>query len=85
VARIGGDEFAALLRYTDEQAAAAWCARLAERLHALGAQTPGGAGLTISVGLAQTTGDVTIVDALALADRRMYADKQAHRTARAAG
>ena len=83
VARIGGDEFAALLRYTDEQAAAAWCERLSKRLAALAVQTPGGSHLTISVGFAQTTEKITIADALALADQRMYAQKQARRDARA--
>ncbi|CAN5154874.1 hypothetical protein BH20ACT16_BH20ACT16_03320 [soil metagenome] len=85
VARIGGDEFAALLRYTDEQAAAAWCGRLSKRLDALDSKTPGGARPTISVGFAQTTSEITITDALALADRRMYAEKQAHRSFRAPG
>ena len=85
VARIGGDEFAALLRYTDEASAAAWCERLAQRLRALGASTPGGERLEISIGFAQTTGEITIADALGHADRRMYAHKQARRNARAAG
>lgn len=84
VARIGGDEFGALLRYTDEQAAAAWCERLTRRLDALGERTAGAGRLMISVGYAQTTGEVTIADALAQADRRMYAQKQARRKARAA-
>ena len=84
VARIGGDEFAALLRYTDETAAAAWCERLTRRLHALGTTATGGERLTISVGFAQTTQEITIADALAHADRRMYAQKQARRKARAA-
>jgi diguanylate cyclase (GGDEF)-like protein len=83
VARIGGDEFAALLRYSDEAAAEAWCERLARRLDALNARTPGGEPLTISVGYAQTTQEITIADALAHADRRMYAQKQARRRSRA--
>jgi|GEM_PF-3491134 len=82
VARIGGDEFAALLRYTDEAAATAWCDRLARRLDALNVRTPGGEPLTISVGCAQTTHDITIAEALAQADRRMYAQKQARRRSR---
>ncbi|HEV2787463.1 MAG TPA: GGDEF domain-containing protein, partial [Solirubrobacteraceae bacterium] len=84
VARIGGDEFAALLRYTEEAAAAAWCERLTRRLHALGTTTPRGERLTISIGFAQTTSEITIADALARADRRMYAQKQARRKPRAA-
>src|SRR5205807_8208213 len=35
VARIGGDEFGVLLRYTDVEQAEAWCARLDERLRRL--------------------------------------------------
>ena len=45
---------------------------------------PGGHPLTISVGFAQTTGGITIAEALAAADQRMYAQKQARRTARSA-
>jgi diguanylate cyclase (GGDEF)-like protein len=82
VARIGGDEFGALLRYTDEEAAAAWCERLVRRLDALAVQTPGQSRLTISIGFAQTSADVTIAEALAHADRRMYAQKQARRLQR---
>ena len=83
VARIGGDEFAALLRYTDEAAAAAWCERLTARLEALGPMTPGGEHLTVSIGFAETTSEITIADALAHADRRMYAQKLARRNGRA--
>jgi diguanylate cyclase (GGDEF)-like protein len=84
VARIGGDEFAALLRYSDEPSAEAWCERLAKRLDALNVRTPGGEPLTISVGCAQTSKEITIADAVALADRRMYAQKQARRRSRTA-
>ena len=74
IARIGGDEFGALLRYSDEEAAAEWCRRLSERLKTLNASEETRA-LTISVGIAQASADTTIGDALALADRRMYAEK----------
>jgi diguanylate cyclase (GGDEF)-like protein len=81
VARIGGDEFAALLRYSDEEAAAAWCDRLTRRLDALD-DTPGASRLTISVGFAQTTPEITIAEALGQADRRMYEQKHARRLRR---
>lgn len=81
IARIGGDEFGALLRYSDEAQGAAWCDRLAESLAALNAGA-GARRLTISVGLAQTSSEVTISGALAEADRRMYAQKLARRRAR---
>ena len=74
IARIGGDEFGALLRYSDEEAAAEWCRRLSERLKTLNT-SEGSRALTISVGIAQASAETTIGDALALADRRMYAEK----------
>lgn len=84
VGRIGGDEFAALLRYTDEPAAAACCERLAQRLDAREMRTPGDRRLTISVGFAPTTAAITIAAALGRADQRMYGQKQARRGSRAA-
>ena len=79
IARIGGDEFGALLRYSDEQAAAEWRRRLSERLAKLNAAA-GRRPLTISVGIAQALPDATIGDALA--DRRMDAEKTAQRLTR---
>jgi diguanylate cyclase (GGDEF)-like protein len=84
VARIGGDEFAALLRYTEGDGASAWCERLAQRLDALDVRTAGGHRLTLSVGFAPTTPDGTIAEALAHADRLMYVQKQARRRSHAA-
>jgi diguanylate cyclase (GGDEF)-like protein len=81
IARIGGDEFGVLLRYSDEQAATTWIERLSERLTALNAgdqRWP----LTISVGIAQASAQTTIADAVALADRRMYVEKVARCTSR---
>jgi diguanylate cyclase (GGDEF)-like protein len=81
IARIGGDEFGVLLRYSDEHAAATWRERLSRRLTELN----GGdrcQPLTISVGIAQASIDMTIGDAVALADRRMYAEKSARCAAR---
>lgn len=76
IARIGGDEFGALLRYSDEQAAAEWCRRLRKRLVTLNA-ADASHPLTISIGIAQASSETTIGDALAVADRRMYGEKTA--------
>jgi len=82
VARIGGDEFGALLRYSDEEQGATWCERLTKRLAALNERGGVGAKLTISVGLAQTSNESTISETLARADQRMYVQKVARRRAR---
>jgi diguanylate cyclase (GGDEF)-like protein len=71
VARIGGDEFGVLLRYTDAGQAEAWCARLDERLR----QLPGHS-LSWSVGFASVPPHETLAGALHEADRRMYAKKR---------
>ena len=81
IARIGGDEFGALLRYSDEEAAEEWRRRLTGRLKTLNASEDC-RELTISVGVAQASTHTTIADALALADRRMYAEKLARRGSR---
>jgi diguanylate cyclase (GGDEF)-like protein len=84
VARIGGDEFGAILRYSDEQQGAAWCKRLVSRLAVLNDGVAGAEKLMISVGFAETSSELTISDALAEADARMYAQKLARRQARLA-
>jgi len=80
-ARIGGDEFGVLLRYSDARSAEEWCRRLSQRLDELNARA-GCRPLTISVGVAQASAGTTIGDALSLADRRMYAQKTARRRPR---
>jgi diguanylate cyclase (GGDEF)-like protein len=84
VARIGGDEFGAILRYSDEQQGAAWYERLVSRLAVLNDGAGGAEKLMISVGFAETSSELTITDALAEADARMYAQKLARREARSA-
>jgi diguanylate cyclase (GGDEF)-like protein len=71
VARIGGDEFGVLLRYTDAEQAEAWCSRLDERLGELE-----GHSLSWSVGFACVPPHETLAAALHDADRRMYMKKR---------
>jgi diguanylate cyclase (GGDEF)-like protein len=71
VARIGGDEFGVLLRYTNAEQAEAWCARLDERLRELE-----GPKLSWSVGFASVPPHETLAAALHDADRRMYMRKK---------
>ena len=71
VARIGGDEFGVLLRYTNGEQAEAWCARLDERLRELEGPT-----LSWSVGYASVPPHETLAAAVHDADRRMYKHKK---------
>ena len=71
VARIGGDEFGVLLRYTSAEQAEAWCERLDERLRELE-----GDSLRWSVGFASVPPHETLAAALHDADRRMYMRKK---------
>lgn len=80
-ARLGGEEFAALLHDTDLDGGLTFVNRFRQRLAALEIQVPGGvvAGLTASVGIALSSGWVdtdTLIDA---ADRAMYQAKRAGR------
>jgi diguanylate cyclase (GGDEF)-like protein len=70
VARIGGDEFGVLLRSVDSNQVVGWCDRLDERIRGSG-ETP----LTWSLGAASVPPRLTIADAVAEADRRMYERK----------
>ena len=78
VARIGGDEFAALLPQTDMAAAAICLQRVRARTaayNAAHATTP----LSISLGMATTDADQNIAIALRQADEDMYEDKRMRR------
>lgn len=76
VARIGGDEFAVLLRYTDEEGAYAWCAKARAALPECdGSATTA----SMAAGVAAVPPAPTLALALVEADRRMYADKHATR------
>lgn len=75
VARIGGDEFVALLPRSDERATANACARLRETLDRYNAGDPE-VPLRISIGYAVGHGEqVNMSELLQQADRNMYRDK----------
>ena len=74
VCRIGGDEFAALLPGADEAAVAAALSRVRSLMAEAGVE--GGAPPGISLGGASARSPEELEDALALADRLMYADKR---------
>jgi diguanylate cyclase (GGDEF)-like protein len=75
VARIGGDEFAVLLRYSDEAGAELWCERLASEVRDRNEQSRGRA-LSIAYGWAAAPPAESLAEALAEADRRMYNNKR---------
>jgi diguanylate cyclase (GGDEF)-like protein len=80
VARIGGDEFGVLLRYSDAEHSQAWSDRLQARLDDDG-NGSGIRSLPWSLGCASVPPHETVAAALAEADRRMYEVKLARRAA----
>jgi len=77
VARIGGDEFAALLPGADAQTAAEIMRRLVERFAASPLQTPiGSFRQTISVGICSSKGDMTSLQMTVAADLALYEAKR---------
>lgn len=77
VARIGGDEFGVLLRYSGPVQAEAWCVRLEEQL-----RHEQHAGMRWSLGCASVPPYTTLGEAVDAADRRMYEMKLARRSGR---
>ncbi|MFL5843664.1 MAG: HD domain-containing phosphohydrolase [Solirubrobacteraceae bacterium] len=80
VARIGGDEFGVLLRYSDEGDAQSWCDRLLTAL--ADARSAGEPVPSCSLGFASVPPSATLAEAVVEADRRMYAAKAAKRRSR---
>jgi diguanylate cyclase (GGDEF)-like protein len=70
IARTGGDEFSALLHGTDSRSAAIWADRFQDELAAESFQHVAGP-VTCAVGIADTSGDLTLIQAAAKAHRRM--------------
>ncbi len=81
IARIGGDEFAALAPETDDGASEILIGRIREQLDERNARGDLPYSLSLSIGVASYTPDnpCSIDEILADADRRMYAEKRAGR------
>ncbi|HET8654492.1 MAG TPA: diguanylate cyclase [Longimicrobiaceae bacterium] len=81
VARLGGEEFAALLHDTDAEGAMTFVDRFRRRLKATEIVVPGGVvrDLTVSVGVAVGNGWIPADDLVDSADQAMYAAKRAGR------
>jgi diguanylate cyclase (GGDEF)-like protein len=81
VARLGGDEFGVLLTGASRDR----CRLTARRIARAVAEHPpvGGVPLAVSIGWAGTPDAPTVSEAERLADRQMYAEKQAHLAGRA--
>lgn len=75
-ARIGGDEFAVLLFQVDESAARKKAERLAEAISAHEISVPGGHfNISVTFGVRELDPSQTAESILAVADERMYSDK----------
>jgi diguanylate cyclase (GGDEF)-like protein len=70
IARTGPDEFAVLLHATDSRSAAIWADRFEDELAATSFEHVAGP-VTCAVGIADTSDDVTVIQAAAKAHRRM--------------
>jgi diguanylate cyclase (GGDEF)-like protein len=70
IARMGPDEFGVLLHGTDSRSAATWSDRFQDELAAESFEHVAGP-VTCSVGIADTAGDMTVIQAAAKAHRRM--------------
>jgi diguanylate cyclase (GGDEF)-like protein len=70
IARVGPDEFAVLLHGTGARSAAVWADRFEDELAAVSFEHVAGP-VTCSIGIADTAGDLTLMQATAKAHRRM--------------
>jgi diguanylate cyclase (GGDEF)-like protein len=70
LARTGPDEFSVLLHATDARNAAIWADRFEDELQAVSFELDAGP-VTCSIGMADTSADVTLMEAAAKAHRRM--------------
>ena len=83
VARIGGDEFAALLVDSTEDGAIGVADRMRANVEALGDEI--GIPMGLSIGIVQVDPDETIDSVMSSADRKMYECKMTHRALRRPG
>jgi diguanylate cyclase (GGDEF)-like protein len=70
LARMGPDEFGVLLHGTDSRNASIWADRFEDELHAVSFERVAGP-ITCSVGLADTSSGITLMEAATRAHRRM--------------
>jgi diguanylate cyclase (GGDEF)-like protein len=70
LARTGPDEFSVLLHATDARNAAIWADRFEDELQAVSFELDAGP-VTCSIGMADTSADITLMEAAAKAHRRM--------------
>ena len=70
LARTGPDEFSVLLHATDARNAAIWADRFEDELQAVSFELDAGP-VTCSIGMADTTAEITLMEAAARAHRRM--------------
>jgi diguanylate cyclase (GGDEF)-like protein len=70
VARTGPDEFSVLLHATDSRNASIWANRFEDELQAVSFELDAGP-VTCSIGLADTSADITLMEAAVRAHRRM--------------
>ena len=70
VARTGPDEFSVLLHATDSRNATIWADRFEDELQAVSFELDAGP-VTCSIGMADTTADITLMEAATRAHRRM--------------
>jgi diguanylate cyclase (GGDEF)-like protein len=70
LARTGPDEFSILLHATDSRNAAVWADRFDDELQAMSFELDAGP-VTCSIGLADTSAEITLMEAAARAHRRM--------------
>jgi diguanylate cyclase (GGDEF)-like protein len=70
LARTGPDEFSLLLHATDARNAAIWADRFEDELQAVSFELDAGP-VTCSIGMADTSADITLMEAAAKAHRRM--------------
>ena len=70
VARTGPDEFSVLLHATDSRNATVWADRFEDELQAVSFELDAGP-VTCSIGIADTSADITLMEAAVRAHRRM--------------
>jgi diguanylate cyclase (GGDEF)-like protein len=84
LARTGPDEFGVLLHATDSRRASIWADRFEDELQAVSFELDAGP-ITCSIGLADSSAEVTLMEAAARAHRRMEVVQTVRKLRRARG